>query len=204
MVAGVFSYLGPQMLGLLRDWSGGFVAGLVLHHWRRGCDAFVGARAVELFFASSAHGACWCIAGAVARARLAFPQAQPRWIEPGKGGTLPAELQFDDSLGRLGVVNASGPVNTTGHPFFEPLGVNGRACVTCHQPAYAMTISVGRDSRAMERNPRQGPAVCGGGRLQLSRSSPGQGKLPFAAAESRADPVGDSLAARKSEAGVFD
>jgi MFS family permease len=27
MVAGVFSYLGPQMLGLLRDWSGGFVAG---------------------------------------------------------------------------------------------------------------------------------------------------------------------------------
>ncbi len=69
------------------------------------------------------------------------PQEQVRWIEPGKGGTLPAELQFDDALGRLGVVNASGPVNTKGHPFFEPLGVNGRACVTCHQPAYAMTIS---------------------------------------------------------------
>jgi len=27
MVAGVFSYLGPQMLGVLRDWSGGFAAG---------------------------------------------------------------------------------------------------------------------------------------------------------------------------------
>ena len=27
MVAGVFSYLGPQMLGLLRDWSGGFESG---------------------------------------------------------------------------------------------------------------------------------------------------------------------------------
>src|SRR5579863_1766718 len=30
MVAGVFSYLGPQMLGLLRDWSGGFAAGWYL------------------------------------------------------------------------------------------------------------------------------------------------------------------------------
>jgi MFS family permease len=27
MVAGLFSYLGPQMLGLLRDWSGDFAAG---------------------------------------------------------------------------------------------------------------------------------------------------------------------------------
>jgi hypothetical protein len=28
-----------------------------------------------------------------------------------------------------------------GHPFFTPLGKNGRACVTCHQPAYGMTFS---------------------------------------------------------------
>ena len=75
-------------------------------------------------------------------ARTASPQSLPRWIEPGKGGVLPAELQFADDRGRLGIVNASGPVDTQGHPFFEPLGANGRACVTCHQPAYAMTISV--------------------------------------------------------------
>ena len=68
--------------------------------------------------------------------------SKPRWIEPGKGGMIPAELQFEDALGRLGIVNALGPVDTKGHPFFEPLGANGRACVTCHQPAYAMTISV--------------------------------------------------------------
>jgi hypothetical protein len=27
------------------------------------------------------------------------------------------------------------------HPFFMPLGENGRACVTCHQPAYGMSFS---------------------------------------------------------------
>jgi hypothetical protein len=64
------------------------------------------------------------------------------WIEPGQNIVLPAEMQFDDPLGQLGIVNASGPVNTKGHPFFEPIGANGRACVTCHQPASAMTISL--------------------------------------------------------------
>jgi hypothetical protein len=78
----------------------------------------------------------------IAVALPASSQVQPRWMEPGKGGIFPAEIQFDDPLGQLGVVNASGPVDTKGHPFFEPLGANGRACVTCHQPAYAMTISV--------------------------------------------------------------
>jgi MFS family permease len=141
MVAGVFSYLGPQMLGLLRDWSGGFVAGWYF---------IIGAAAVTLLLVF----ALWSYSTRQLRmARVgvlltllltptAFPQAQPRWIEPGQGGVLPAEIQFDDALGRLGIVNASGPVDTKGQPFFEPLGANGRACVTCHQPAYAMTISV--------------------------------------------------------------
>jgi predicted MFS family arabinose efflux permease len=142
MVAGIFSYLGPQMLGLLRDWSGGFVAGwyfimgaaaatllLVLALWR------YSARRVPVTVGV-------LLALSIAVALPAFPQAPPRWMEPGKGGTLPAELHFDDSLGQLGVVNASGAVDTKGHPFFEPMGANGRACVTCHQPAYAMTISV--------------------------------------------------------------
>lgn len=140
MVAGVFSYLGPQMLGLLRDWSGGFVAGWYF---------IIAAATVTLVLVL----ALWSYSTRQVRmtvgvlltlllAPTAFPQAQPRWIEPGKGGVLPAELQFEDSLGRLGVVNALGPVDTKGHPFFEPLGANGRACVTCHQPAYAMTISV--------------------------------------------------------------
>lgn len=35
-----------------------------------------------------------------------------------------------------------GPHSSSGNPFFEPLGSNGRACVTCHQPADAMSLSV--------------------------------------------------------------
>ena len=32
-------------------------------------------------------------------------------------------------------------MDTKNHPFFEPMGVNGRACVTCHQPANSMSLS---------------------------------------------------------------
>jgi predicted MFS family arabinose efflux permease len=142
MVAGIFSYLGPQMLGLLRDWSGGFVAGW---YFIIGAAAATLLLVLALWRYSSTRAPVTVgvlLALLVAVALPAFPQAQPRWIEPGKGGTLPAELHFDDSLGQLGVVNASGAVDIKGHPFFEPIGANGRACVTCHQPAYAMTISV--------------------------------------------------------------
>ena len=96
MVAGVFSYLGPQMLGLAAGLERRIRGGLVLHHRRRGSNAIVGARAVELFVAP---GARWRVSGVllallVAAAVRLLRNAQPRWIEPGKGGTLPAELQF--------------------------------------------------------------------------------------------------------------
>lgn len=64
------------------------------------------------------------------------------WVAPGSGLVLPKEMSFENPLGRLGVFNAGGSVNTQGHPFFEPIGANGRACVTCHQPANAMSLSV--------------------------------------------------------------
>ena len=63
------------------------------------------------------------------------------WFEPGGKEVLPAFDQFDNTLGKLGVIQASGPVETSGHPFFTPLGSNGRACVNCHQPAWGMTVS---------------------------------------------------------------
>ena len=64
------------------------------------------------------------------------------WIEAGQGGTLPAEMYFENSHGKLGVLNSSGPIEMKGHPFFESLGLNPRGCVTCHQPANAMSVSV--------------------------------------------------------------
>jgi len=63
------------------------------------------------------------------------------WIQPGKGGILPAEVAFSNPHGTLGYVNVDGDINMEGHPFFEPLGTNGRACVSCHQPKDAMSVS---------------------------------------------------------------
>ena len=64
------------------------------------------------------------------------------WFHAGSGRTLAAYSEFQNSVGTLGVISSTGAVDTAGHPFFEPLGTNGRACVTCHQPADGMSISV--------------------------------------------------------------
>ena len=64
------------------------------------------------------------------------------WIRPGQGGVLPAEKTFANALGGLGVLNAGGAVDMKGHPFFEAVGTNGRACVTCHQPSDSMGLSL--------------------------------------------------------------
>jgi cytochrome c peroxidase len=64
-----------------------------------------------------------------------------QWIAPGSGAVLPGYTTYQNDAGVLGVLNTRGPVSTAGHPFFEPLGSNGRACVTCHQPADAMSLS---------------------------------------------------------------
>jgi len=63
------------------------------------------------------------------------------WIEPGSKEELPEFDAFDNTNGTLGVLNAAGPVDTDGHPFFTPLGTNGRACINCHQPTYGMSVS---------------------------------------------------------------
>jgi hypothetical protein len=68
-------------------------------------------------------------------------QFKVTWIEPNSGAVLPESDAFDSVNGTLGVLNASGPVHTEGHPFFTALGTNGRACVNCHQPTYAMSVS---------------------------------------------------------------
>jgi hypothetical protein len=50
-------------------------------------------------------------------------------------------LDYSAGSGTLRTLLARGPMPTTGHPFFEPIGANRRACVTCHQPADAMSLS---------------------------------------------------------------
>jgi hypothetical protein len=63
------------------------------------------------------------------------------WWDSGQGGALPWEESYDNPDGQVSIVNRTGAVRTDHHPFFESLGTNGRACVTCHQPSNAMSVS---------------------------------------------------------------
>jgi hypothetical protein len=65
----------------------------------------------------------------------------PRWWAPAGGRSFPAAVDYDNPNGTLRTVLKDGPMETKGHPFFTPIGPNGRACVTCHQPADAMSLS---------------------------------------------------------------
>lgn len=67
--------------------------------------------------------------------------APPRWWAPGEGRVFPAQLDYANDHGTLRLLLTGGALKTRGHPFFEPIGNNGRACVTCHQPADAMSLS---------------------------------------------------------------
>ncbi len=64
------------------------------------------------------------------------------WITPGQGGVLPERVLFPDGSGKVEVLFAGGPLKLDENAFFQPLGSNGRACVTCHQPADGMGLSV--------------------------------------------------------------
>ena len=82
--------------------------------------------------------AVWLSAAFVAAA----PGSSTSWWSPGQGTPLPEFATYENDQGELGVLNTSGPLDTNGHPFFEPIGTNGRACVTCHQPSDGMSLSV--------------------------------------------------------------
>jgi hypothetical protein len=63
------------------------------------------------------------------------------WWEANQSGLLPWTEDYDNAEGMVGIVNQNGAVRVDGHPFFEALGKNGRACITCHQPSNAMSVS---------------------------------------------------------------
>ena len=63
------------------------------------------------------------------------------WWQPGSGDALSDFVQYRDPGGTMGIINAGGWFSTEHHPFFEPLGPNGRACVSCHQPSQGMSLA---------------------------------------------------------------
>ena len=98
----------------------------------------------ELKFVRRVIGSAVLLAGSLSAPVHAqdIPYESDRWIPPGAEGLLPATASYENSLGALGIVNASGPIDMKGHPFFAQIGTNGRACVTCHQPADGMGLSL--------------------------------------------------------------
>ncbi len=80
---------------------------------------------------------------AVAQAQTARTYGPGRiWWDAGQADVLPWDEDYEDPDGQIRILNASGAVHTGDQPFFEPLGANGRACITCHQPSNAMSVSV--------------------------------------------------------------
>jgi cytochrome c peroxidase len=61
---------------------------------------------------------------------LTLPQAGPS-SDP---------LAFQDASGVLRTVTTNGPLDLN-NPFFQSLGTNGRACVTCHQPGDGWSVT---------------------------------------------------------------
>ncbi|MBV9654072.1 MAG: hypothetical protein JOZ42_05870 [Acetobacteraceae bacterium] len=85
------------------------------------------------------------------------PSGRPAWAEHATGEAMrlgapgmtveepppviPKFARFPNSEGHLGTYQPNGATETADQPFFQPLGVNGRTCQTCHQPASAWTIT---------------------------------------------------------------
>ncbi len=98
------------------------------------------------------------VAAAVFASGLALSAAAPdRWWAPGQGRVFPARLDYDDPTGQLRLLLQGGPMSTRGHPFFEPIGADGRACVTCHQPADGMSLSAASARRRWDETGGRDP-----------------------------------------------
>ena len=62
---------------------------------------------------------------------------------PGAAGEksfLPSMLPFPNATGMAATYSTDGKIDLRG-PFFQSLGTNGRACVSCHQPAIGWTVT---------------------------------------------------------------
>lgn len=97
-------------------------------------------------------------------AAVAFAQGAEKdpWWNPGEGRVFPAQLDYRNANGTLRLLLDDGPMETRGHPFFTAIGPNGRACVTCHQPADAMSLSAASAARQWQRNGAKDPLFAAG------------------------------------------
>lgn len=85
-----------------------------------------------------------------------------RWWDPNEGRSFPATLDYRNDNGTLRLLLDDGPLDTKGHPFFAAIGPNGRACVTCHQPADGMSLSASSAARQWTRKGAADPLFAAG------------------------------------------
>jgi hypothetical protein len=62
-------------------------------------------------------------------------------VAAGGNRFIPRYEEFPDADGALANLNLGRPTDTTTNPFFQPMGTNGRSCVTCHQPSDAFSVT---------------------------------------------------------------
>ncbi len=58
-----------------------------------------------------------------------------------QGVFIPRFAVFSDPAGQFANLDLAGPTDTSTNPFFKDMGTNGRACVTCHQPSDAFSVT---------------------------------------------------------------
>jgi hypothetical protein len=80
--------------------------------------------------------------GVAATADYAADGSDNRWWAPAVGRELPASLSYPNDAGVVTTLVQAAPTNTQQQLFFQPLGSNGRACVSCHQPADGMSLAL--------------------------------------------------------------
>jgi hypothetical protein len=80
------------------------------------------------------------IAAAQQRPGASNPSPVTGFIEPGASVLFLPYMEFQNDQGSIAVTYEGEAFDTANHPFFVP-GANGRACVSCHQPRDAMSIS---------------------------------------------------------------
>src|SRR5262245_25967288 len=74
------------------------------------------------------------------------------WIASGQGEDDERDLSapFVNPSGMSRTFSTAGRIDS-GNPFFQSLGTNGRACVTCHQPSTGWTVTPGQIRRRFEK-----------------------------------------------------
>lgn len=70
------------------------------------------------------------------------PVRDESWWAPNESRTLLPRHDYANQHGLVTTLNTNGPTSTQGHPFFSSFSANGRACVSCHQPADGMSLSI--------------------------------------------------------------